>query len=91
MKKLVLIIALMGSQVSFGTTRVDLQSLTTNEATQLLKDRGAVIFNTGKYTFERVVRNRSYCELDEVTRFFRGQTADENSAIVGRLCVQPNR
>jgi hypothetical protein len=62
MKKLVLIIALIGSQVSFGATRVDLQSLTTTEATQLLRDRGAVIFNTGKYTFERVVRNRSYCD-----------------------------
>lgn len=91
MKKILMIAVLLGTQVSFGGTRADLGSMTTSEARQLVGDRGAVIFNSGKRTYERVVKNVSYCELGEVTRFFYGQTADDNSAIVGKTCENHSR
>jgi hypothetical protein len=67
MKKLALILAF----TALATTVADAQQrpLTTvmpcRQAQQIVFNRGAAVLSTGTYTYDRFVRDRSFCEINE--------------------------
>lgn len=56
-------------------------------ATELVRQKGAVVFGTGPGTYARYVRDGSYCQEDQGTDPAWIPTADQPQCLVGAQCV----
>ncbi|TYC67994.1 hypothetical protein FMN63_18360 [Stappia sp. BW2] len=63
-------------------------AMSCGQAQSLINQRGAVVMSTGRYTFDRYVANRSFCQHGEVTRRAYIPTKDNAKCYVLR-CVNP--
>lgn len=77
----------VGSSVANSQGRPDSRRMTCNQAHNLVQRHGAVVMSTGRYTFERVVASRRWCQLSEATEWFYVPTRDERRCRVGYKCV----
>lgn len=57
----------------------------------LVQEQGAAMFSTGPYTYERVVRDQSFCELESTTSPTYLATRDVRLCFAGYRCRDPNR
>jgi hypothetical protein len=68
--------------------RPDIRAMTCRDAAALVDSKRAVVFTTGKYTYERVVSSRYSCynptEEVEVTTF--AKTVDNDRCFIGYIC-----
>lgn len=76
-----------GLGIANSQGRPDSRRMTCNQAYNLVQRHGAVVMSTGRYTFERVVADRRWCQLEEVTQRFRVPTLDDRRCRVGYRCV----
>jgi hypothetical protein len=60
--------------------------MTCNQARQIVASRGAVVLGTGTYTYDRYVRDRAYCEINETIQVGVVPTRDTPQCPVGYLC-----
>jgi len=67
--------------------RPDVRTMTCAQAKALVLQRGSVVMTTGKYTYERYVAGRAYCERPYVHRRAWIATKDTNECLVGFRCV----
>ena len=67
-------------------SRPSTPSMTCSQAQQIVASRGAVVLGTGTYTYDRYVRDRSYCEINETTELGVVPTRDTPQCPVGYLC-----
>jgi hypothetical protein len=89
--------ALLGSFVilSLATAPVLAQSrpqttrMSCGQARALVLQRGAILLGTGGYTYDRFVRDRSFCQPTEVTRRALAPTVDDPQCLVGYTCEEP--
>ncbi|MBF9233401.1 hypothetical protein [Microvirga alba] len=97
MKKVAVIMALVGSVIgaqiagALITSALALQGpLTTalpcRQAQQIVAGRGAAVLNTGPYTYDRYVRDRSFCQIDEYLDPAWLPTRDTPQCFVGYRC-----
>jgi hypothetical protein len=87
MKKLALVLAFMASASSVqAQQRPSTLNMTCDQARQLVFSRGAAVLSTGTYTYERFVRDRSFCVLDETTEVVWAPTRDTPQCPVGFRC-----
>jgi hypothetical protein len=63
-------------------------TMSCGQAQSMINQRGAVVMSTGRYTFDRYVANRSFCQHGEVTRRDYIPTKDNAKCYVLR-CVNP--
>jgi hypothetical protein len=63
--------------------------MTCGQARALVQQRGAILLGTGGYTYDRFVRDRSFCQVTEVTRRALAPTADDQQCLVGYTCEEP--
>ena len=82
---LALLPAAAGAQDRPSTTR-----MTCRQAAGLVQRRGAVVLGTGGQTFDRFVRDRSFCEATEVTEARVAPTLDAPQCPVGYRCREPS-
>lgn len=61
-------------------------AMTCAQAQGLVTQSGAVVLTTGPYTFDRFVRNRSFCTPDENTEPTWAPTRDAPQCMVGYRC-----
>ena len=66
--------------------RADTRSFTCASAWAFVQSRGAVVMSTGNYTYDRLVSQRRYCQMDEVLQRHYAQTADSPRCFVGYVC-----
>ena len=79
---------LLGTTSSaIAQNRPDSRLYTCDEARSIIRDAGAIVMTTGRFTYERVVRNRSYCEFDEDTLTVFAPTKDRRKCPIGGKCV----
>jgi hypothetical protein len=64
-------------------------AMSCGQAIALVARHGAVVLSTGRWTYVRAVRNRSFCMPTEVTRPIWVPTRDTPSCLVGGECVEP--
>jgi hypothetical protein len=87
MKKLVLIFALAASVTS---AQAQQRPLTTNlpcrQAQQIVFANGAAVLSTGTYTYDRYVRDRSFCEINEFIEPVWVPTRDTPQCPIGYRC-----
>jgi hypothetical protein len=59
------------------------------QAIALVARQGAVVLGTGRWTYVRAVRDRTFCMVTEVTRPVWVPTRDTPYCLVGGECVEP--
>lgn len=87
MKKLVL--ALVFSVAAAGVQaqqRPFTPSLSCGQAQQIVVSRGAAVLSTGTYTYDRFVRDRSFCEINEFIEPVWVPTRDSPQCFIGYRC-----
>jgi hypothetical protein len=58
---------------------------------QSVQANGAIVLGTGRYTYDRFVRNRSFCEFDETTEPAWVPSRDRPSCFIGYRCTSRDR
>ncbi len=82
---LILVAAPAGAQGRPSSTR-----MSCGQATALVQARGAVLLGTGGQTFDRYVRDRSFCAITEVVQPRFVPTLDDPQCPVGYRCREPS-
>ncbi|MEH3120021.1 MAG: hypothetical protein PGN25_21155 [Methylorubrum populi] len=66
-------------------------TLTCAQARAVVQRQGAAVLGTGGATFDRFVRDRSFCEATEIGRRAFVPTRDAPGCFVGYTCYEPGR
>ncbi len=66
--------------------RPDTRAMTCEQAQNFVRQKGAVVMTTGQYTYERIVSNQGYCDVDEITWLKVAPTKDNPKCRVGYYC-----
>ncbi len=59
------------------------------QTVRLIQSRGAILLGTGGQTFDRFVRDRSFCEVTEIARRAFRPTLDNSACLIGYTCYEP--
>ena len=87
MKSLVLTIALTAMASSaVAQSRPSTLNLSCAQAGGLVASRGAVVLNTGRFTYDRFVSGRNFCEINERIEPVWVPTADTPQCFIGYRC-----
>ena len=93
MRLLALTLSLAASLAAAGALaqgRPQSTAMTCRQAAGLVFSRGAVVLGTGGHTYDRYVRDRSFCEITEVTKPGLAPTRDDSQCFVGYRCFEPS-
>ncbi len=82
----VLLAATLAASSAYAQTRPMTPSLTCNQARGIVFSRGAIVLGTGTHTYDRYVRDRSFCEINESTELALVPTRDTPQCPVGYRC-----
>ena len=87
MKRVVLVLAL-AHVASAASAQVGLttQAMTCNQARSIVASQGAVVLRTSPTTYDRFVRDSSFCSWPERAETAFVQTADTAQCPVGGVC-----
>ncbi|MEP3279740.1 MAG: hypothetical protein ABJN26_06950 [Stappiaceae bacterium] len=66
--------------------RQDVRRLSCAQAQNLVQRNGAVVLTTGQHTFRRFVRDRFYCDPDQIVVRTRAPSRDNPRCVVGYTC-----
>ena len=83
--------ALMFTTGSMAQSRPSTTALTCRDAAGLVYARGAIVLGTGGNTYDRFVRDRSFCTITEATQRAFVPTRDTPACPVGYRCYEPSR
>lgn len=87
MKWIVLALAFLAYASSVeAQQRLSTLSLTCGQAQQVILSRGAAVLSTGTYTYDRFVRHRGFCELNEGLELAFVPTRDTPQCPIGYRC-----
>ena len=85
---------LLGAALSLAATSVGAQprpssvAMSCQQAAGLVASRGAVVLGTGGYTYDRFVRDRRFCLIQEAIEPAWVPTADTPQCFVGYRCKE---
>lgn len=79
--------AFSASQVS--AARLDVREYSCSQIQALVQQKGAVVLTFTDNTYDRIVRNRNFCDFGYVTKNFSTATADTSACTIGKKCVEP--
>ena len=66
--------------------RPDTRNISCGAAKSLVQSKGAILFSTGNYTYDKYVKNHAYCNVDEALKRAFVPTADQRRCNVGYIC-----
>jgi hypothetical protein len=84
-------VALVLALLAYGTCaqaqqRLSTLNLTCGQAQQVVLARGAVVLSTGAHTYDRYVRDQSFCEFNETIKLAVVPSRDTPQCPVGYRC-----
>lgn len=81
-------LALAATSPTLAHARPDVRTMTCPQAQHMVQNNGAVVFTFTNNTYDRVVKNRNYCDRNEnASKAFIVRTKDTNRCHVGNKCV----
>jgi hypothetical protein len=87
MNRIALVTILLASaSTAFAQSRPFTPSLTCNQARGIVFSNGAAVLGTGQFTYDRYVRDRSFCEFNEVIDPAWVPTRDAPQCPIGYRC-----
>ena len=87
----VMIAATMLTTAAVAQNRPSTTAMTCQQAASLVYARGAIVLGTGGYTYDRFVRDRSFCQVTEALESAWVPTRDTPTCFVGYRCYEPSR
>jgi len=89
MKKVLFSLSVALTVIAMGTAQARTSSLalSCSSARDLVQRSGAVLFDTGPHTFERIVSSARFCEYDEILEERWIPTADTPHCVAGYKCI----
>lgn len=75
---------------ALAQARPDARTMTCGEVRALIRDHGAVVITTGRYTYKRFVYHRGFCLYSERIGHEWIATSDTPECRL-RVCVEPDR
>ena len=76
---------------ALAQSRPSTVALSCGQAARLVASQGAIVLGTGGPTYDRFVRDRSFCEPTEIARRAFRPTRDNPQCLVGYTCYEPGR
>ena len=86
-----LTIALSIATSAVAQPRPSTVNMSCRQAAGLVASRGAIVLGTGGYTYDRFVRDRSFCQVTEVTEPVWVPAGDTPQCLVGYRCIEAGR
>ncbi|MGU3666863.1 hypothetical protein ACLBX9_21965 [Methylobacterium sp. A49B] len=74
---------------AMAQTRPSTTTMTCQQTVRLVQARGALVIGTGGMTYDRFVRDRSFCEPTEIAKRAFRPTRDNPSCLIGYTCYEP--
>lgn len=87
---LAFILGLVASS-GFAQGRPQTPNMTCTAAKALVLSQGAIVLGMGRDTFDRVVRDASFCAVGQETLNNFAPTSDNAQCLVGYRCYDPSR
>ena len=87
----VTIAATVFTTAAVAQNRPSTTAMTCQQAASLVYARGAIVLGTGGYTYDRFVRDRSFCQVTEALESAWVPTRDTPTCFVGYRCYEPSR
>ena len=87
----VMIAATLLTTAAAAQNRPSTTAMTCQQAASLVYARGAIVLGTGGYTYDRFVRDRSFCQVTEALESAWVPTRDTPTCFVGYRCYEPSR
>jgi hypothetical protein len=72
---------------AFAQSRPMTPALTCGQARSLVGGNGAIVLGTGRYTYDRYVSSRAFCEINETIEPAWVPTRDVAECPIGYRCV----
>jgi hypothetical protein len=89
-KTLLLAVALsLAAAEALAQARPRSTRMSCSQAAGLVHARGALVLGTGVHTYDRFVRDRSFCEITEYIEPGFAPTLDHPQCFVGYTCKEP--
>lgn len=88
MKALLLLATFLIAGSAYALPRPDVRQMTCRDAAGLVEAKRAVVFTTGKYTYERVVSSQMSCfdSSREIISEVFAKTLDNDRCLIGYIC-----
>jgi hypothetical protein len=80
----------LAASLAIAQGRPSTTRMTCSAARNLVQSRGAIVLSTGRDTYDRFVRDRSFCEFDEALDPLWAPTTDVAQCPVGFRCRVPD-
>lgn len=87
MRRFVLSILLL-TIADIAYARPDVRTMSCAQASAIVRQSGAVVMTTGRFTYDRYVAGQAYCERPYVIHRAWVATADTNQCNIGYTCEQ---
>ena len=87
----VTIAATLLTTAAVAQNRPSTTAMTCRQTASLVYARGAIVLGTGGYTYDRFVRDRSFCQVTEALESAWVPTRDTPTCFVGYRCYEPSR
>ena len=90
MKRTLAVVAILalGSTAALAQGRMSTTNMTCAQARGMVATHGAIVLGTGGATYERFVRDSSFCQRLETAQTAYARTADVAQCPVGGSCVE---
>ena len=83
--------ALLAASPALAQGRPSTVAMSCAQASRLVASQGAIVLGTGGQTYDRFVRDRSFCEPTEIARRAFRPTRDTAACLIGYTCYEPSR
>ncbi len=91
LKRLIVLSAtLSAASPALAQGRPSTVAMSCAQATRLVASQGAIVLGTGGPTYDRFVRDRSFCEATEIARRAFRPTRDSAACLIGYTCYEPS-
>lgn len=91
LRALPLALMLTASATSAQAQRPSTTAMSCGQAQSLVTRQGGIVLGTGGQTYDRFVRDRSFCEVTEITVPAYAPAGDTPRCFVGYRCIEPGR
>ncbi|WP_430910686.1 hypothetical protein [Methylobacterium sp. sgz302541] len=89
MRRAVLALALVCAATGAEAQRLSTTEMSCPQAQAAVRQAGGIVLGTGGMTYDRFVRDRSFCEPTEITKAAFAPTRTDQNCMVGFTCYEP--
>ena len=91
MTRTMLLAAVLLASPAAVEARPSTPTMSCTQARNVVLREGAIVLGTGGYTYDRFVRDRSFCQPTEVEKRAFVPSRDTAQCFVGYTCYEPGR